>query len=234
MFEFFESIDFSYLHNIHDVNEMVDSFYELLYDAIDEFVPNASIRSNNKPIWYDNKLTNLKNVMNRQYRKLANKRKADCDADDSDFKKAQAEFNEYQQIRYNQHIKDIAESSKGDPKRFWKYINGKRNTNTIPNKLSYDGETVTEDFDKAKMFAKFFASVYINHGEDSDLDQFIKQRNDRGFFKVICSVGSILNVLQTMDLNKGASPDGISHFSKINGSWSISRSLENLTGYTDI
>ncbi|XP_055306808.1 uncharacterized protein LOC129571064 [Sitodiplosis mosellana] len=159
MRNFFGAIDYSYLYNMLDINEMVDSLYAILYDAIDKFVPKASIRSNNKPIWYDNKLTNLKNVMSRQYKKLGNKPKVNRDADEGDFKRAQADFCEYQKIHYHEHIKDISNCSKSDPKRFWKYINGKRTSNTIPKKLSYEGTTVTEDREKAKMFANFFSSV---------------------------------------------------------------------------
>lgn len=211
MCEYLKSFNFGDLFNLNDANEMVDSLYDILYDAIERFVPKTTVRTNNKPIWFDNKLTNLKNIMNRQYNKLCNKRKStNCEANDADFKKAQMEFYEYQKIRYHEHIKDISSCSKSDPKRFWKYINGKRTCNSIPNKLSYDGETATDDMDRAKMFAKFFASVYINHDNDMGLSQLIQQRNDRGCFNAVFSYGSVLNVLQSMDLNKGASPDKIS------------------------
>lgn len=76
--------------------------------------------------------------------------------------------------------------------------------------MELDGEIATDDANKAKLFAKFFSSVYNNHEEDADLDRFIADRNDSNTFKIIPSREAVQGVLLTMDTNKGSGTDNIS------------------------
>lgn len=204
------SSNHTFLLHENKVNEMVDSLYKVLHKIIDVYVPRATIRINNKPIWYDKKLTTLKNHRNKEYKKLCRERIKNASADDSNFLKAKREFDEYQTIKYRDHIQTIASNVKNDQKKFWKYINGKRSGSKLPNKMTFDGKTAISDADKANLFAKFFSSVYVKHTDDINLDEFINNRYDSGRFNIIISFESVLEVLKTMDMNKGISPDKIS------------------------
>lgn len=50
----------------------------------------------------------------------------------------------------------------------------------------------------------------MEHTNDTNLNEFISNRNDAGKFKIHITFESVLQVLQTMDVNKGISPDKIS------------------------
>lgn len=199
-----------FLLHENNVDEMVDCLYKTLHEVIDTHVPRATIRINNKPIWYDKKLTTLKNQRNKEYKKLCRERTKNSAADDTKFLKAKDEFDEYQKARYREHIQNISANVKNDQKKFWKYVNGKRSGAKLPNKMTFNGESATNDAEKADLFAKFFSSVYVKHTNDIDLNEFINNRNDSGMFQINITYESVLGVLKTMDTNKGISPDKIS------------------------
>lgn len=207
---YLQNIDFTSMLSQVDINEMVDSFYELLYSLFEEFVPKSSLRSLNRPAWYDDKLSHLKNVRNRQYKKLVEKRQTCPEADDCDFIEARKEFEEYDEIKYNEYISEIASESKKNPKKFWKYVNGKRKENSLPCKITLDNEIATSDSEKAHLFSKFFSSVYENHEPDAELHNYIMNRNDRGNFKVQVTNEAVHYVLKGLDINKGMGPDRVS------------------------
>lgn len=190
-----------------DIDDMVGKLYEILYGIFDEHVPKVTPRVSNCPIWYDKKILNLKNIRNKEFNRLCKNRMNNRDADDSDFCQARDDFDNYQKQLYERYVKDLAENSKNDSKKFWSMINGKRKSNSLPCKLTYETEIATTDQDKANLFSKFFQSVYANHEKDNDLMNFINSRDDSNCFKFTVSQDMIFNTLKAMDLNKGMSPD---------------------------
>lgn len=137
-------LSFDILDRNSDVNDMVDNFYNALFDIIERHVPQATPKSNNIPVWYNRKLLNLRNKRIREYHKLQTKRIVDTDADSSKFECAKLEFDTYQQELYT-FFKKLATERKGDPKSFWRFINGKRSSNSLPVKLSFDGKSASTD-----------------------------------------------------------------------------------------
>lgn len=87
-----------------------------------------------------------------------------------------ADSSKYEEIRgekrnveaYDKFVNDIAINSKSDSKQFWKFVNGKSKSESIPCKLSHDEKIAVGDSDKVNLFAKFFASVYIERQPDND------------------------------------------------------------------
>lgn len=201
------SIDFNQVLSVVDVNEMVEVFYNILYEIFDKHVPRASIRISNKPIWFNKQLSQLKNLRNKEYKKWRRARLNDPNADPSSFQQAKDKFDDYQKERYTEYIKEIANIHKENPKKFWKYVNGRRKSSQTATKLTLGDKTATNDEDKAELFASFFSSVYAKYDDDNSILDYINQRNDHGNFKILSSVPVVERILATMDLNKGASHD---------------------------
>lgn len=68
-----------------DVNEMTSTLYGIIYNTFEKFVPRAVIRTNNKPIWHNRELSKLKNVRNKEYKKLCEYRANNIDSDEQPF-----------------------------------------------------------------------------------------------------------------------------------------------------
>lgn len=208
--ECLSEIDFKELLSSEDVNIMVESLYNKLYSIFDEHVPKATRRIDNKPIWYDKKLNNLKNIRNKEYKKLCQRRASDPSADEAKFVRSRDEFDDYQQQLYEQYIKDLVANSKSNPKMFWKHVNGKRISNELPNKIELEGVQAIDDKGKCQLFAKYFSSVYVDYGSSNDISEMIASRNDNGMCKIINSREAVPTALISMDTNKGMGPDFIS------------------------
>lgn len=195
-----------------DVDEMVTTFYSILHETFDLFVPKATIRSSKKPKWHDKKLNKLKNLRNKEYRKLCADRISSINADESKFIVARNEFENYRRELHAKFIKEQASNLRHNPAAFWRHINDKRKTNGLPQKIKYNNVYARSDIEKANIFAEYFKSVYVDHGSDHDLHALISNRPDMNHFNITASMECVLAVLNEMDLSKGSGHDGVSSF----------------------
>lgn len=203
------------IHNMFDnsqddVNTMVGRFYDILYSTFEEFVPQATIRSTNKPLWYDKELSHLKNIRNKEYKKLCFEREKCADPDDDAFMSAKCEYEKRRQELHSKFIREKASCAKTNPKSFWQFVNSKRKSNTLPAKMFLNDKSATTDKEKADLFACHFQSVYVQHDDDPNLNNFIQQRQDGNCFNLNFDIDIIHSVLVKMELNKGSGHDGVS------------------------
>jgi hypothetical protein len=61
---------------------------------------------------------------------------------------------------YKNHINKVQLSVKLNPKSFWKYVNNRRNNNSIPNLLTLDTTSADNGYDIVNLFAKYFFKNY--------------------------------------------------------------------------
>lgn len=208
--EDFATMDFhSFLPDSVDV--LLDKLYNKIYDVIDRHVPKSSVKNhNNHPKWFTKEVCNLKNIRNRLYKKLCSSRTDNPDADTTKFNKANELFESTHKNAFDDYMDNISMSFRTDPKQFWNHVNGKRKSNSLPCKMHFNGTTASNDQEKAELFAEFFSSVYVEHPADDSINEFIRMRNDNNCFNIHITPDTVFNVLKSLDLNKGLSPDGIS------------------------
>lgn len=178
------SYDFQMEFTDLGVDEMLQRFYEIMNNIFNECVPKSSLRKSNNPVWYSKQLCNLKNIRNREYRKLCTARKVNSNADDTKFITANDRFETKNQEEHERYIEDIGEKFKSDPKRFWSFVNSKRKSNNLPCKLMYNGKAATTNGDKANLLAEFLSSVYTAYPSNDSFTHTIETRDDRGFWNV--------------------------------------------------
>lgn len=207
--EFLNEFNFDDILSVESVDQMIGNFYDFLYQIFERFVPKSSLKRSKNPVWFNKQLCTLKNTCNRQYKKLCAAKKMGIIADTSKYENSCKEFDELKLVEYDKYVRGIAEKSKENSRAFWKFVNGKISTNSLPCKLVLGEETAVSDGDKANLFAKFLSSVYIERPTDNNLTNFINSRNDQGHFKVFINPDIVQAVLARMDLSKGQGPDCI-------------------------
>lgn len=180
-----------------------------MFQIIEDYVPQATHKVNNNPIWYNKKLINLRNIRNREYKKLQKNRTTNEAADDSTFIGARANFDNYQLELYSSYVEKIAQDRKCNPKAFWQFVNSKRSSNSLPSQLNYNGKSASSDTEKANLFAAFFSSVYINHDNQFNVRETIKNRNDHGCSVLQITEEAVFNVANSVNVSKGAGIDKI-------------------------
>lgn len=197
-----------------DVNELTSQLYSLANDTFEKFVPSTTIRATNNPRWYNKGLARLKNHRNKAFiRRSLHRKKTGTDSEihKEDFIAAREDYESYRKLLFSNFLRDQASSLKSDPKSFWRHINSKRVSNSIPSIVTYKNQQASSEKDKANLFAEFFQTVYSDFDMgDPEIIDFIRNRNDINCYNIECTTESVFAVLSTMDLSKGCGNDGIS------------------------
>ena len=114
---------------------------------------------------------------------------------------------------YHSYIRNVGNKLKSDPKFFWKYVNSSRKEISLQRLMSYQGKTATDNKNISNLFADFFQSVYTQH--DSNVIDMTYSIDNSNLFRpdeMTISMTEIYETLMTLDMNKGAGPDGIPIF----------------------
>lgn len=189
----------------------------MIYSAFELYVPKAkAIKRSSYPLWYNKQLCNLNNVRNRHYKRLCASRKLNKDSNSSLFDKVNAEFELQKKETYNKYVHELAMNSKKNPGKFWKFINEKRKSNTLPCRINLEDKVGSTDCEKAEL----------------------RERTDDGFSDAHITPEIVEMALRSMDFSKGQEPDLIPpHISAgmcFKLSRAISRDLWKFYGKGDI
>lgn len=93
------------MSDITDVNEMTSFLYSAIYNTFELYVPRSVIRSTNKPQWHNGELSKLKNIRNKEYKKLCASRECEPDSNESAFIGARENFEKYRRQLHNDFIR---------------------------------------------------------------------------------------------------------------------------------
>lgn len=157
MNEFFDGIDWSLVTCNNDIEKAVKDFYSVLTEGISRFVPYTEVPKNQKVPWITSNLKRLKNRKNNLHKKW--KKTNDLTIRD-EYNSVKRQLSVETKISYLEYIDNLKASFKADPKKFWDYINKKRNNDIFPKVMHYVSENKDNDKDICELFSKFFKSVY--------------------------------------------------------------------------
>lgn len=209
--EYFSRVDWDHVfENYSAIDELVDKFYELLMDGIDQFVPVRWAQSSNHPTWYTKAIINLKNRRNRAYKKFAKSTDALCKAKyKAMFIAVNKEFQRLTATTYKRYLDGVQNDIVKDPKKFWQYVDSKRKPKGYPSTMSYEGVKAAIPEGICKLFSDFFQKVYVVDDDSSDVQPFgIDKLVDVHSYEL--TTDEVRRALKRIDTNKGAGPDGIS------------------------
>lgn len=114
---------------------MLDVFYEFLYDIFERYIPKSYITSSKKPKWHSKQLSHLKNVRNREYKKMCLNKLKSQNANNKFFFDAKEAFEKLKNDLYNEYVSEMAQSANENPKNFWNFINEKRKQKSLPTQM---------------------------------------------------------------------------------------------------
>ncbi|XP_075167479.1 uncharacterized protein LOC142239572 [Haematobia irritans] len=120
-------------------------------------VPKKVIVKSFGPPWNNRNLARLKNKKNKLFKKY---KRSGSSSDFTLYVIVRSEFNVENLKAYRIYTTSMKQQLKSNPKSFYKFINSKRRTSTLPNSLKNDTSLAENDVDISNMFADFFASTY--------------------------------------------------------------------------
>ncbi|XP_013161502.1 PREDICTED: uncharacterized protein LOC106113323 [Papilio xuthus] len=210
----------------YPVNTACMVFYEKLNEIIKSNVPVRPAKSTNYPIWFNRPLIHIFKDKEKAWIKW---KKYNSIAHYEEFSILRKRFKTLSKQCFNNYIAAIEDSLKQDVKKFWSFIKTTNKKSGIPSCMKYNGVVADEPEKICNLFAKFFGSVYEQ--SDKILDTVSSPFND------ICNTvlsdynitkDCIIVALKSLDISKGAGPDGIPPFFLKHTAESISTPLHIL------
>lgn len=158
------NVDWHFLNNFADVNDMCVQFYNKLYSLLDSYVPTYKTGNLKYPIWYNNDI--IQNIkLKSYYYNLYKKFKSDFYY--KEFSRMRALIKRKVSHAYNNYLINVQNNIKSDPKQFWNYIRSKKASSRIPGNVSFLNRRFSQPVDVVEGFADYFKSVFLPPSVDN-------------------------------------------------------------------
>lgn len=199
MYNLFLNTDWSFLNNIKSVDELVDSFYERIYEVLDYCVSQHSLKSSKYPVWYNRSIIKL--IKEKEwYRKQIMKGN---DLLLPHFVEIKFKLKEQIRLAYQYYITHVQNNLINEPKQFWSFVNSKKGSVNIPNEMVYNDLILKGGQNIVDGFASYFSSVFLPESLDSVQDKL------DAYPSINITDVDISKAAKKLKSKRSAGPDGI-------------------------
>lgn len=213
--------DWSFTHDNADVDEAIYTFYDILNNTINQFVPKRFIKKKKFPNWYSPLLIKIikeKQILHKKWKSNNNT------VDYIEFSIKRIQQKHLQKHCYTQYINSVESSIPSNKKSLWNYAKNKNRTSGIPQIMNLKDESGTGAHQVCQLFCKHFQSTYVSDEDTDDpsnIDNSTCVNNDNPIGNVQINESLVNKYLNKLDVTKSAGSDGISPYF-------ISKSAKNL------
>ena len=210
--DYFSSLNWNSLLDYNDINSATDSFYSIIFSAIDICIPKSRLHNCHFPAWYKPdtiKLINKKRKTLALYRKTSN----------------ESHYNSYRHLRslsktaikndYKKYLTYIQTNLNHNTKIFYSFINSKSQNSKsyFPKCMNFGDTCSSKPKDIANMFANFFKSVYNQDVIDPNMTLGLSSVNNNiDLHDIDISIDEVKNKLLSLKSSFNPGPDGIPSF----------------------
>lgn len=200
---FYVSLDWNKLFEAQDVNQMIEFFYDNLFEGINMFTPMCRHKGKTFPKWMDMELKNLifeKKKMHKSYKTTGSL------LDYNKFSNLRSLCRDYSQLSYQNYIKNI-EQNMNSKRDFWQYVNSKKQNKIIPANMFLEHEESHSPEISVELFRKFFSSIYTNYPNTQKSFENIEFSSN--FSTLQISTMDVFHKIEKLDNRLACGPDGI-------------------------
>ena len=196
------------IHNVNSI-EKFDSLWDLWNDfvfaAVDTFVPKVNYKHSNRPPWISTDLAkdiNKKKTLRRRIKNTKSPQQVEK------FRKLRQQIKTRLRYERRKYVKEISNEIHETSKSFWSFFPFKCKKKPIPDKVTYNGASFSDDRGRAEAFNDFFKSIYKDHSKcEIDLDAPILPGVTDQLSYVTVSVDEIVGILRSLDTKKAIGHD---------------------------
>ena len=177
--------------------------------ALEQHVPTKMPRTRRTHPWTN---TNLRRMMRRKQRAHRKAKKYGQTKDWDRFKKLQSEVQRSSRSAHRRYMADVVSNDlKEDSKRFWSFVNSKRQESTgVAPLTNKDGYLQSDSTKKAEILNEQFQSIYTEEDTDNIPDKgpspFASMNN------ITINLNGVKMLLKELRPFKASGPDGIPTF----------------------
>lgn len=201
---FLQTIDWNTSLTGHSVSDMFSAFEEILWYAIQNFVPTFTGRTNRSP-WFNNHLSKLKRLKNRRWKQYCRNPNI---VTWYDFKTTVNTFKTSLLSAKCRYESKLFYEKNTNSKQFYAYV--KRNTSVNTDlpclRRELTGDIVVSNKDRALMFSEYFASVFTV--DDGVIPDFVGPPPISVLESFSCDQTAIVKAISKMSSNSSSDPDG--------------------------
>lgn len=203
-------IDWTELGLSKDVDNMVKVFYSKIFDIFELHVPKIIKKDKLSEPWLDKNLRTLRNRRNKLYNKINQKIKNNKSPDEElvqKHKELASEFSLKAHEAYNKYVISIGQTLITEPKKFFDFVNLKRNSSGYPSSM-FMGDTISSCPSViCDLFADRFREVYNPSDIDTSTENNITTTASPILNSFSLTSEEIYNELVNLDMKKGPGPD---------------------------
>lgn len=197
--------DWSFISNF-ELDKSLDLFYNIINLLIEKYIPIAK-KSGKYPFWYSKALRELLKRKDRAHRKW---KRTDNAMHYIEFSSIRTQCKSMIDECHTKYVTDLQNNIKKNIKLFWAYTKNRRQTNSYPAKLTYNGASSHEPNTVCEMFSDFFRSTYIDHPSSPSSNIVYNVNPNRNSYNI--NPNDVSSILSKLDENKNGGPDHIPNF----------------------
>lgn len=218
--DFLSQFNWDVMLSGRSLDEMINIFYEVLYLAIDTFIPLKKFSSKKFPRWYSAELKTAiiqKKLAHKQYKQSC------LHSDFMEFSRLRSLCKVLTRWCYRDYIDNTERSLNANLKQFWNFVNSRRKDNGLPKVMCYNDSQCSNGVDIVNLFADYFATTYCD--KNCDLPDNSLSFNNINVTSCNISISTVYEKLSRLDVSKGPGPDEVPPIVLRNNSFILARPL---------
>ena len=203
------NFDWSELSKETDIDKMWKAFTTKLNNAVELCVPSRNRRplTKNKPKWWNNEIKSILTLKKCAFNKY---KATKVQADKLELDRIRRESKRLIKRSKKNLEEYIAESSKSNPKEFYKYVNDKKNLTCSIGPLAKEcGNHTNDESEMATILNNFFVSVFTDEVSLSTQPSAVR-RTMENLNDIAITESDVLHTVEKIKVNKTPGPDKIS------------------------
>ncbi|KAI5754712.1 hypothetical protein M8J77_010880 [Diaphorina citri] len=200
------NVNWNSLLGQHDLECVVQSFYNVLSAGIALCTPQKRIFSSSYPRWFSSELRKLTVEKKKAHAKF---KRSNLQTDYIRFSVLREKCKYLSGKCHKDHLHKVSESIKSNPKYFWRFSEETRKVNGMPKQMTLDGVTCSAPEDIANLFSCSFSSAYQEPREQVPVYP-VKDCID--FNTCQFSSAEVFRALSSLPLKFSSGPDNIPPF----------------------
>ena len=177
----------------------------LFFTAVDTFVPKVNYKHSNRPPWISKDLAKDINNKETLWRRAKNSKSPQ---QVEKFRKLRQQIKNRLRYERRNYVKEISNETYRTSKRFWSFFSFKCKKKPIPDKVTYNGFSFSDDRGRAEAFDGFLNSIYKDHSKCViDLNAPILPCVTEQLSHVTVSVDEVVDILRSLDTKKAIGHD---------------------------